>query len=224
MRRRALAAHCEGLIALTGGPTGPLDSALRYGPAPGSGAGAARHPQERASASQLYVEIQRHGLDEERAIEAELIALADRNGLPLVAANEPFFADARATTRRMTRCSPSRRAGVVSDDDRRRLSPEHDFKTRERDDGAVRRPAGRAAGERRDRHALRLRASTTRKPILPSFGTGPDAAAPRRGRRAAAPGRGGARPAPRGARHRAGPHRAGLSRPARLRARRSSRR
>ena len=41
---------------------------------------------------QLYVEIQRHRLDEERLVEGELIALADRNGLPLVATNEPFFA------------------------------------------------------------------------------------------------------------------------------------
>ena len=42
--------------------------------------------------SRLYVEIQRHGLDGERAIEPELIELADRLGLPLVATNEPYFA------------------------------------------------------------------------------------------------------------------------------------
>ena len=42
--------------------------------------------------SRLYVEIQRHGLEAERAVEPELIALADRLGLPLVASNEPYFA------------------------------------------------------------------------------------------------------------------------------------
>src|ERR687890_177154 len=85
-----LSAHCEGLIALTGGFTGPLDSALRNG-------GRQELAQARldilknAFGPQLSVEIQRHGLDEERMVEAELIALADRNSLPIVAANEPFF-------------------------------------------------------------------------------------------------------------------------------------
>ena len=86
----ALASHCEGLIALTGGLTGPLDTALRDGGRPDL-AQTRLDVLKNAFGHQLYVEIQRHGLDEERLVEAELIALADRNGLPIVATNEPFF-------------------------------------------------------------------------------------------------------------------------------------
>ena len=42
----------------------------------------------------LYVEIQRHNLDHERAVEPALVELAYRLGVPLVATNEPYFADA----------------------------------------------------------------------------------------------------------------------------------
>ena len=44
-----------------------------------------------AFGDRLYVEIQRHGLEAERAIEPALIDLADRRGLPLVATNEPYL-------------------------------------------------------------------------------------------------------------------------------------
>src|SRR5687768_10460843 len=87
----ALAAHGRGLIALTGGPSGPLDAAIRIG-------GRRDLAEARLASLQgifgdrLYVEIQRHRLDEQRAVEAELINLADRHSLPLVATNEPFFA------------------------------------------------------------------------------------------------------------------------------------
>ena len=81
---------CEGLIALTGGPAGPIDRALR------SGLGHLAESRLRrlleAFGSRLYVEIQRHGLDGEQAIEAALVELADRLGVPLVATNEPYFA------------------------------------------------------------------------------------------------------------------------------------
>jgi len=40
----------------------------------------------------LYVELQRHGIDKERRVEAGLIDLAYTKGLPLVATNEPYFA------------------------------------------------------------------------------------------------------------------------------------
>ena len=79
--------------------------------------------------SRLYVEIQRHGLDSERATEADLIALADHAGLPLVATNEPYFAylsDYEAHDALL--CVAE--GAVVSTSERRRLSPEHRFKTR----------------------------------------------------------------------------------------------
>src|SRR5919205_4468271 len=169
----ALSAHCEGLIALTGGFTGPLDSALRNG---------GRHDLAQARLDvlknafghQLYVEIQRHGLDEERMVEGELLALADRNGLPIVAANEPFFSSAKDYEAHDALLAIAE-GQIVSNNDRRRLSPEHHFKTREQMMKlfADLPDALQASVEIAMRCSTRVR---TRKPILPNFGTGPDAA------------------------------------------------
>src|SRR3546814_19917839 len=41
----------------------------------------------------LYVELQRHFLEEENRIEERLIGLAYAHGVPLVATNEVFFGD-----------------------------------------------------------------------------------------------------------------------------------
>ncbi|MDQ4136313.1 MAG: DNA polymerase III subunit alpha, partial [Pseudomonadota bacterium] len=168
-----LARHCEGLIALTGGPSGPLDSALRA-------QGRADLAQARldllkdAFGPQLYVELQRHGLDHERLVEGELIALADRNGLPVVATNEPFFAkpDDYEAHDALLAIAEGR---LVSDDNRRRLSPDHGFKTRQQMMAlfADLPDALAASVEIAMRCAYRV---STRKPILPSFGGGTEAA------------------------------------------------
>ena len=80
----------QGLIALTAGPGGPLDLAVAAGQtelAAARCAGLAAIFGDR-----LYVELQRHGLPEGRQVEATLLDLAYTNNLPLVAANEPFYA------------------------------------------------------------------------------------------------------------------------------------
>jgi DNA polymerase-3 subunit alpha len=163
-----LAAHAEGLIALTGGFNGPLDSALRAG---GRDELAEKRLDRLISAygDKLYVEIQRHGLDSERAAEGRLIDLADRHGLPLVATNEPFFA--RETDYEAHDALLAIADGrLVADDKRRRLSPEHRFKTRAE--------MGKLFADLPDalastveiamRCAFRVR---TCKPILPRFGS-----------------------------------------------------
>ncbi|MCG7393909.1 DNA polymerase III subunit alpha [Microvirga sp. ACRRW] len=168
-----LARHSEGLIALTGGFTGPLDCALRNG-------GRQELAQARldilknAFGHQLYVEIQRHHLDEERMVEGELIALADRNGLPLVAANEPFFSSPKDYEAHDALLAIAE-GQIVSNDDRRRLSPEHHFKTRQQmmELFSDLPDALNATVEIAMRCSTRVK---TRKPILPNFGTGPDAA------------------------------------------------
>ncbi|WP_210489339.1 DNA polymerase III subunit alpha [Microvirga antarctica] len=167
----ALAAHCEGLIALTGGLTGPLDLALRDSGRPDV-AQARLDVLKQAFGHQLYVEIQRHGLDEQRLVEAELIALADRNSLPIVATNEPFFSatgDFEAHDALLAISS----GRVVSDGSRRRLSPQHDFKTRRQmmELFADLPDALQASVEIAMRCSTRV---TTRKPILPRFGTDSD--------------------------------------------------
>ena len=80
----------DGLIALTGGPAGPIDRALRA-----HMADLAESRLKRLAAAfdnRLYVELQRHGLESEEMTEPALIELADRCGLPLVATNEAYFA------------------------------------------------------------------------------------------------------------------------------------
>ncbi len=155
----------QGLIALTGGPAGPIDRALRAG----LGDLAESRVKRLADAfgSRLYVEIQRHGLDSERAIEPDLVCLADRAGLPLVATNEPYFAypsDYEAHDALL--CVAE--GAVVSASDRRRLSPEHRFKTRaEMTELFADLPeATEASVEIAMRCAYR---PMTRKPILPRF-------------------------------------------------------
>ena len=117
-----LAARADGLLALTGGPAGPVGRPLLGGQIE-----AARHALERLAAifpNRLYVELMRHDLDEERRIEAHLIALADELGLPLVATNDAHFL--RAETYEAHDALLCIAQSVhVDDENRRRLSPRH---------------------------------------------------------------------------------------------------
>ncbi|NEU12923.1 DNA polymerase III subunit alpha [Methylobacterium sp. BTF04] len=173
----ALVDSASGLIALTGGTTGPLDSALRMGRAE---IAATRLAQLRSvfGEDNLYVEILRHGLDDERRIEAELLRLAEVNGLSIVATNEPFFAkpDDYDAHDALLAIADGR---LVSDDRRRKLTPRHGFTTRAQMAELFRDlpDALNATVEIAMRCAYRVR---TRKPILPNFGViaALDAAAP----------------------------------------------
>jgi DNA polymerase III subunit alpha len=115
----------QGLICLTGGAFGPIGQALWD------------DDQELAQTrlttlksvfdDRLYVELQRHGLEQEKATEAAMVELAYAHDLPLVATNENFFPtrddyeahDALAIAE----------SRLVADDDRRRLTPKHAFAT-----------------------------------------------------------------------------------------------
>ena len=123
----ALQAAGEGLIALTGGPDGPLDIALRAGQL--DLAEARCVILHALYGDRLYIELQRHGLESESAIEPALIELAYRHQLPLVATNEPYFAAASDHAAHDALLCISQGA-VLDDDVRRRATPEHRFKTR----------------------------------------------------------------------------------------------
>ncbi len=122
-----LAGETAGLIALTGGPNGPLDAAI------GAGQGAlvlsrCEHLQ-RLFGDRLYIELQRHGLPAERVTEPALIELAYTRGISLVAANEPFFAgreDYEAHDALL--CIAEGR--LIAEGERRHLTTEHRFKSR----------------------------------------------------------------------------------------------
>ena len=122
----ALEAHREGLIVLTGGPLGPIGRALSEGQAD-----LARSRLERLDrmfGGSLYVELQRHGLKAEEEIEPQLVSLAYELGIPLVATNEVYFAspDDYEAHDALLCISDGR---VVTEDDRRRVSREHYFKS-----------------------------------------------------------------------------------------------
>jgi DNA polymerase-3 subunit alpha len=163
-----LAGHTEGVILLTGGPTGPLDRACF--------AGRPQIARTRLDAltplfdGRLYVELQRHGLESERSVEPQLLDLAYRAGLPLVASNEPFFA-ARSDHEAHDALLCIADGTLISDRNRRQLSPEHRFKTR------AEMLALFADLPEATRHSVEIamRASfrpATRKPILPRYTTG----------------------------------------------------
>jgi DNA polymerase-3 subunit alpha len=116
----------EGLIALTGGPDGPIDGALREGQARLAGARLDR--LAKIFGNHLYVEIQRHGLKHETETEPALLDLAYAESLPIVATNEVYFAspdDYEAHDALL--CIAEGRYMV--EDNRRRLSREHFFKS-----------------------------------------------------------------------------------------------
>ena len=80
----------QGLIALTGGPQGPIDAALRGGQR--DQALERLKTLEKIFGNRLYVELQRHGLAEEADVEHELLEFAYSRHLPIVATNECYFA------------------------------------------------------------------------------------------------------------------------------------
>ena len=115
----------EGLIALSGGPDGPADKAYA--------AGNAALAESRLSAlasifgDRFYIEIQRHAVPRERAVEPQLLRWAYDNGAPLVATNEAYFPKRDVfDAHDALLCIAEGR--YVAEDDRRRLSPDHYLK------------------------------------------------------------------------------------------------
>ena len=123
-----LSAYAGGLIALTGGAHGPIGRLLGEGQEP-----AAEALLLRLAAlfdGRLYVELQRHGLAQEARVEPGLLDLAFRHGLPLLATNECFFADESLfEAHDALLCIAA--GAYVAQSERRRLTPEHRFKSAE---------------------------------------------------------------------------------------------
>ena len=127
----ALAARSEGLLALTGGPAGPVGRLLLDGQLK-----AARQllaQLREIFPDRLYVELMRHGpeerqgLEEEEQIEAHLIALADELDLPLVATNDAYFLHEETYEAHDALLCIAQNSHV-EDENRRRLTPQHRFR------------------------------------------------------------------------------------------------
>jgi DNA polymerase-3 subunit alpha len=121
-----LARHADGLIVLTGGPEGPIDRALCEGQGPVADARLMR--LKALFGDCLYVEIQRHGLAPEIEVEPQLLSLAYRLELPVVATNEAYFATADDYEAHDALLCIAEGSYVV-EDKRRRVSREHYFKS-----------------------------------------------------------------------------------------------
>jgi DNA polymerase-3 subunit alpha len=121
-----LEGRSAGLLLLTGGVAGPIGRLLLEG-----ARDKALDYLERLKASfpnRLYMEIQRHGLDEERRTEPGFIDFAYELDIPLLATNECFFGpDGMYEAHDALLCIAG--GAYVSQTDRRRVTPEHRFKS-----------------------------------------------------------------------------------------------
>ena len=121
----AIRAHAAGLILLTGGAAGPLARLLAQGQKPEAERLLAQFVE--AFPDRVAMELHRHNVASERALEPGLIVLADVFGVPLVATNDCYFA-----TPGMYEAHDALLAiaegRLLSERERRRVTPEHWFK------------------------------------------------------------------------------------------------
>ncbi|WP_306047251.1 DNA polymerase III subunit alpha [Nioella sp. MMSF_3534] len=129
-----LATHSDGLICLTGGPDGPIGRFLRNGQRAKAEALMAR--LKGIYGDRLYVELQRHpgegGLPEaEQQSERGHVEMAYAMDLPLVATNDVYFPKSDMYEAHDALLCIADGAYVDQQEPRRRLTPQHYFKTPE---------------------------------------------------------------------------------------------
>ncbi|NDV02163.1 DNA polymerase III subunit alpha [Pseudoroseicyclus tamaricis] len=166
-----LAENAEGLICLTGGPNGPAGRLFASGQRPKAEAHLARLRE--IFGDRLYVELQRHpgesGLPaEEIRAEEGLVTWAYAEGVPLVATNDCYFPKPDLYEAHDALLCIAQGAYVDQQEPRRRLTPQHSFKSQE-EMAALFADLPEALAntvEIAQRCAFRV---TKRKPILPKF-------------------------------------------------------
>ncbi len=122
----AIAERSSGLIALTGGPQGPVGRLLFEGQKDAAERLLGRLAE--IFPDRLYMEIMRHGLPAEQQTEPYFLDYADTFNLPLVATNDIYFSqEDMYEAHDALLCIAD--GVVVSQSDRRRLTPDHRFKS-----------------------------------------------------------------------------------------------
>ena len=124
-----LQGRTDDVICLTGGPEGPMGKYLQVG-----GATSREKAEDVLKKlmglfpNRLYMEIMRHGMGPEKQTELAFIDMAYAHDIPLVATNQVFFPD-----RKMYQAHDAllciAGGNYVEQDDRRKLTPEHYFKS-----------------------------------------------------------------------------------------------
>ncbi|MEO5807185.1 DNA polymerase III subunit alpha [Devosia sp.] len=160
----------DGIICLTGGPEGAIDTCFA--------AGQDAHAIKRLNLlretfdDRLYVEIQRHGRPVEANVEPRLVDYAYRQGLPLVATNEPFFKSVKEFEAHDALLAIAG-GTVLAQTERRKLNDQYYFKTRAEmvELFADLPEALESTVEIAQRISYRPR---SRSPILPKFAAAPD--------------------------------------------------
>ncbi|MEM9971210.1 MAG: DNA polymerase III subunit alpha, partial [Pseudomonadota bacterium] len=128
-----LGAHSDGLICLSGGSDGPIGRLLRDGKR--QKAEALMTQLSAIYSHRLYVELQRHPAedgsqpDAERLTEVPMVEMAYAMDLPLVATNDVYFAAAEMYEAHDALICIADGAYVDQQAPRRRLTPQHYFKT-----------------------------------------------------------------------------------------------
>ncbi|MFY0619753.1 DNA polymerase III subunit alpha [Shimia sp.] len=129
-----LAQRSDGLICLTGGPDGPMGRLMRDGQRDAAQAMMSRF--QTIFADRLYVELQRHPgedgkPDAERLTERGFVEMAYAMDIPLVATNDVYFPTTDMYEAHDALICISEGAYVDQQDGRRRLTPQHYFKSQE---------------------------------------------------------------------------------------------
>jgi DNA polymerase-3 subunit alpha len=130
-----LEAQAEDVICLTGGPAGPVGRLLEAGQRTAAEALVAR--LAKAFPNRLYIELQRHPREDgtkpeaERLTERGHVEIAYGRDLPLVATNDVYFPKAEMYEAHDALICISEGAYVDQQEPRRRLTPQHYFKTAE---------------------------------------------------------------------------------------------
>jgi len=123
-----LADHSEGLLALSGGPDGPIGALLLEGQ--NDAADALTQQLAKIFPGRFYMELMRHGMEAEERSEPGLIDLAYAHDLPLLATNNVFFGPREKFEAHDALMCISKSAHV-DDRERARLTPEHYFRPAE---------------------------------------------------------------------------------------------
>lgn len=123
-----LKAFSDGLICLTGGVNGPVGKFLLAGKT--EKAEEALKLLMQAFPNRLYMEIQRHGTEDEEKTEEAFLELAYKHNVPLVATNEVYFIDRDMFEAHDALLCIKEKTHIIVND-RRRLNPEYYFKSPE---------------------------------------------------------------------------------------------